>query len=102
MLPDFDERGFLPVGEHPATWEEVAQRFGGNPTRDRLLLGLERAIILLRQAGCPRIWLDGSFISSKPEPGDFDGCYDFCDLTVLDERLYPMFRLQRREQKIGS
>ena len=99
MLPDFDERGFLSPGEHPANWEEVRERFGGNPTRERLLVGLKKAIILLRAAGCPRIWLDGSFVSSKPEPGDFDGCYDFCDLTVLDERLYPAFRLQQREQK---
>jgi hypothetical protein len=99
MLPNFDERGFLPPGEHLATWEEVRERFGGNPTRERLLLGLERAIILLRAANCPRVWLDGSFVSSKPEPGDFDGCYDICDLTMLDERFYPMFRLQRREQK---
>ncbi len=99
MLPDFDDRGFLPPGEHPATWKEVVERFGGNPTRDRLLIGLERAIILLQQAGCPRIWLDGSFVSNKLEPRDFDGCFDRCDITSLDERLYPPFRLQQREQK---
>jgi hypothetical protein len=99
MLPDFNERGFLPPGEHFAAWEEVRERFGGNPTRERLLAGLEKAIILLKAAECPRIWLDGSFVSTKSEPGDFDACFDRCDVALLDERLYPPFRLQRREQK---
>ncbi len=30
----------------------------------------------LRRAGCASIFLDGSFITAKPHPGDFDGCWD--------------------------
>ena len=35
MLPAFDEFGNLPPGIHPATLEELVQRFGaGSPERD--------------------------------------------------------------------
>ena len=37
-VPEFREDGWLPVGHHPADWEEVAQLFGGEPgTRRRVL-----------------------------------------------------------------
>jgi len=29
MIPPFDERGHLPPGIHPATLDEIAERFGG-------------------------------------------------------------------------
>jgi hypothetical protein len=28
MIPEFDERGYLPPGLHRATLEEIQQRFG--------------------------------------------------------------------------
>lgn len=39
----------------------------------------------LRKAGCQRIWIDGSFITTKRNPGDFDGCWDYegISLTLL-------------------
>jgi hypothetical protein len=30
----------------------------------------------LRRAGCATVFLDGSFITAKPHPGDFDGLWD--------------------------
>ena len=99
MIPDLDMQGYLPPGEHFATWEELSRRFGGNLVRKQLLEGLLRAIPLFRQAGCQRLWLDGSFVTTKEMPDDIDVCYDRCDVTLLDERLYPSFGLQRREQK---
>ena len=62
----------MPPGIHIATWEEVVARFGGNPQRNRLLDGLRRAVSSLLDAGCPRIYLNGSFVTNKPEPNDFD------------------------------
>ena len=72
-LPGFDsETGRLPEGEHPAAWEEVVERFGWNSRRRRLLDGLADAMELLEAAGCRRVWLNGSFVTAKEEPGDFD------------------------------
>jgi hypothetical protein len=35
-----------------------------------------RALNDLRDAGCKRVYLNGSFVTSKDEPGDFDACWD--------------------------
>jgi hypothetical protein len=39
-----------------------------------LLEGRE-ALRLLKAAGCTQVYLDGSFVTSKLEPGDFDACW---------------------------
>jgi len=76
----------LPEGEHVGGWEEVVERFGWNPRRRQLLDGLAAAIDALAAAGCRRVWLNGSFVTSKDEPGDFDACWDTdgVDLDALD------------------
>jgi hypothetical protein len=77
MIPPFDPAtGTLPPGIHRASWEEVAGRFGATAWRRRLLAGLLLALRQLGQAGCRRVYLDGSFVTDKQEPGDFDGCWD--------------------------
>ena len=89
MLPAFDpETGRLPEGEHEADWSEVVERFGWNPRRRQLLDGLAEAIDLLAAAGCRRIWLNGSFVTAKEEPADFDGCWDTDGVNV--DRLDPV------------
>ncbi len=87
MLPPFDpDSGRLPEGEHITTWDEVVERFGWTPRRRQLLDGLAEAVELLRAAGCSRLWLNGSFVTAKDEPGDFDACWetDHVDLDSLD------------------
>lgn len=41
---------------------------------------------MLAAAGCRRVWLNGSFVTAKDEPVDFDACWDTdgVDLDVLD------------------
>ncbi len=75
MIPDFDERGNLPPGIHEATWDEIIERYGGNTRRERLLQGLKLALDDLRAAGCQAVYLDGSFVTEKELPGDFDACW---------------------------
>ena len=76
----------MPPGEHVASWDEVVERFGWNEIRRRLLDGLAEVLELLAEAGCQRIWLNGSFVTAKDEPGDFDACWDTggVDLDALD------------------
>ncbi len=90
MIPPFDpETGRLPEGEHTADWAEVVDRFGWNPRRRQLLDGLAEAVELLGVAGCRRVWLNGSFVTDKEEPGDFDACWDTdgVDVDALDPAL---------------
>lgn len=87
MIPPFDTNtGRLPEGVHEASWDEIVQRFGWNQRRRQLLGGLAEAIELLAEAGCRRVWLNGSFVTAKDEPGDFDACWDTesVDLDSID------------------
>lgn len=75
MIPPFDPRGNLPPGVHAARWAEFAGHFGDTDRRRRLLSGLAAALRNLRDAGCSLAYVDGSFVTAKPEPGDFDACW---------------------------
>ena len=70
------------------------ERFGWNRRRRELLDGLAEALELLAAAGCRRVWLNGSFVTAKDEPGDFDACWDTdgVDLDLLDPVLLDMGR----------
>jgi hypothetical protein len=81
VIPPFQPNGHLPDGIHSATWTEVRERFGWNQRRQNLLVGLEKALRDLHEAGCKRIYLNGSFVTSKNEPGDFDACWDPTDVN---------------------
>jgi hypothetical protein len=86
MIPPFDSTGNLPPGVYWATWPELVDRFGETPYRQRLLAGLKAALDALRAAGCQTVYIDGSFVTAKEVPNDFDGCWDIdgVDPTLLD------------------
>lgn len=101
MLPPFDpETGRLPEGEHAVSWDELVDRFGWTPRRRQLLDGLAEAIELLAAAGCTRVWLNGSFVTAKDEPADFDACWDpdGVELDALDPIFFD-FADRRANQK---
>ncbi|MEQ9672777.1 DUF6932 family protein [Coleofasciculus sp. G2-EDA-02] len=76
MIPDFDENGNLPPGVHFCEWEEFVERFGTNALRLRLIRGLQMAMEQLKAAGCRTMYINGSFVTIKADPGDFDACWD--------------------------
>lgn len=86
VIPDWTDRGLLPPGEHVASWQEVRERFGWNSRRESLLLGLHDFLAMLARAGCTQMWLDGSFVTDKDLPGDYDACWrpQGVDPSVLD------------------
>lgn len=81
MIPAFIEVDgspwpILPAGIHVATLSEVEARFAINRGRRVQFQGLLSALQNLRAAGCVRAFLDGSYVTAKPQPGDFDVCWD--------------------------
>ncbi len=73
MLPPFNERGDLPVGIHPATLDEVAERFGSGAVRQARLRTLRHIHLLAAATGhVERFLVFGSLVTSKGEPGDVD------------------------------
>jgi len=95
----------LPPGVHPATLEEIEHRFVTNEKRRTLFSGFCKAVDALRRAGCTAIYLDGSFVCDKPEPGDFDACWDptGVDSAKLDPVLLDFSdRRKRQKEKFGG
>jgi len=90
----------LPEGVYESTLEEIEQRFAYNPKRKQLFEGFKKGVDSLRRAGCRIVFLNGSFITSKPIPGDFDACWD---PSGVDEKKLPPVLLdfsdKRRKQK---
>lgn len=86
MIPPFEPSGDLPPGIHWADWQEFCERFGTTRHRQRLLTGLKAALDALHQASCRTAYIDGSFVTAKEVPGDFDACWDIAgvDPTLLD------------------
>ena len=85
MIPDLDDMtGRLPPGDHAATMAEITKRFGFTPRRRWLLRGLRKAVDAFRAAGIEEIFIDGSFCSAKPDPGDIDGYWVEPDAQVYD------------------
>lgn len=73
MIPDSRPDGYLPEGLYAATEAEVTFRFGTSTRRrQRLALRLRRWIGLSRAVQAKRLFVDGSFVTTKPEPKDVD------------------------------
>ncbi len=72
MIPEFDHRGLLPVGVHLCTGEEFLSRFAEGPHRVGFKDALRNIINYAASSGADSILVGGSFITDKPDPGDFD------------------------------
>jgi hypothetical protein len=74
------------------------ERFVINRHRQRLATGLAAALRKLGVAGCRRVIIGGSFVTTKEKPNDFDGWYeDFgLDPNILD----PLFVENVNDQQI--
>lgn len=66
----------LPPGIHKASWGELVSKYGGNEWRKLLLEGLKAALMNLKNAGCRTVYVDGSFVTGKEIPGDFDALWE--------------------------
>jgi hypothetical protein len=99
VIPGFFGGKFEP-GIHVATLEEVAGALAGTPWREWLLEGLRLALSDLGAAGCTTAYLDGSYVTAKTRPSDFDLCWDRAGVDRA--QLHPVLEMvdwPRAEQK---
>ncbi|MEX2317389.1 MAG: hypothetical protein WD669_09575 [Pirellulales bacterium] len=84
MIPEFNEHGLLPPGIHMTTLEEFERRFSyfaSSDRRFRLFDKLRELYLVAKHTGVVKQFIvGGSFVSSKPEPADFD-----CILVITAE-----------------
>jgi predicted nucleotidyltransferase len=75
-IPEFEADGFLPLGIHECTPEEISDRFGKFQITDRrpkLNDGLVRYITELKEADVGKyLIVNGSFVTQKETPSDID------------------------------
>jgi hypothetical protein len=79
----------LASGHPPSRLIEVESAFATTAWRRDLYGGLVKALGQLRSAGCLTIYLDGSYVTGKPRPRDFDACWD--PTGVDGKKLDPVF-----------
>ena len=86
----YSKEGLLFPGIHILTWQEFQEEFGFSARRKHLIIGLHRAILEFKKAGCQRVYIDGSFVTKKIEPNDYDACWDISgvNLNILNPILY--------------
>jgi hypothetical protein len=79
----------------------VEATLGGSTWRAALLVGLHEALSLLAMAGCQTVYLDGSFVTAKEAPRDFDVCWEArgVDPGLLDAVFFD-FSANRQGQKM--
>ena len=80
MIPAL-QGGVLPPGIHPGDWKDVEVMFATTPHRRWLLEGLRKALAELARVNCQAAYLDGSFVTDKVKPGDYDLCWDHTTMT---------------------
>jgi len=76
----------LPPGVHTATLADVETFFSTNHPRRDLFMGLVDGAKALMKAKVQFLYLDGSFVTGKPIPSDYDACWDPArvDISLLD------------------
>jgi len=84
MIPSFTRTGKLPPGIHEATWSEFEERYGYNEKRVWLLCGLKMLLDELSKVACKAVYVDGSFVTYKKIPGDYDLCWQMDGVLVED------------------
>jgi hypothetical protein len=104
VIPLFLPDGNLPPGIHEATWQEIQERFGWNAERRGLLEGLRKGLLILKEAGCQTAYINGSFVTTKDIPNDFDVYWapddvDFAKLKRLEPAFLTASRGGRKQQK---
>jgi hypothetical protein len=96
VLSDFDKNGNLPPGIHIATIQEVEAHFTHNIQRKKLFKALLKVLEILQGCNCREVYLNGSFITVKSEPGDYDLCYEPTGIKGTPE--FKQF-LEKREMR---
>ena len=73
MIPPFVEHGYLPMGVHPSTLDEIEARFGRHTAlrRDQME-SLRWLVEVAQRVGVTRLVVNGSFTTATPEPNDVD------------------------------
>lgn len=66
----------LKIGFHQTSVDEIESMFAYNEKRMEIFTGFVQACLELRKSGCKTVYLNGSFVTTKLNPDDFDACWE--------------------------
>jgi hypothetical protein len=67
----------IPLPDSSGTVQGEWRLYARSASDDKApIVAMLAALDALRAAGCRRAYVDGSFVTAKPDPGDFDGCWE--------------------------
>jgi hypothetical protein len=106
-LPDLEEDGELPLGIHPARFDEVPARFGGGTAQRKAVTArLTRIYQVATATGrLARVVVFGSYVMAKEEPNDVDVILvmeDDFDPAHCDEETRALFDHRLAANRFGA
>ncbi|MCH8295254.1 hypothetical protein IH992_29575 [Candidatus Poribacteria bacterium] len=110
-IPALQENGGLPPGLYLASLDEIREKFGRTSQRRRVLFQrLQTFVALARHVGALRMFVNGSYVTAKTDPGDVDVVIWVGEkfLQLLEEGddqaldLESMFSLREPEQAFAA
>lgn len=98
----YNMQGILVPGIHIVPWTDFVSLYSFSKRRQYLFKGMQRAFIHFRDAGCRQIYVDGSFVTKKIEPNDYDACWDATNvnLNLLDPMFHRNMRMGTQKHKL--
>lgn len=113
MIPDFNKHGNLPAGIYRASIDDIEKRFGLNSKKRISLFSTFNnflELIIPFKTNIKQIILDGSFVTTKENPGDIDCIIlikdntrftpEIVDKLVNAKKLYNIHLFIREERNI--
>jgi hypothetical protein len=99
-IPALSDQGLLPAGRHPCALSDIPQVFCWNPYRKQLWEQFQAFWGWYQpQRWAGQIYLNGGFVTDKPEPEDIDMVTDLSGLD--DARAYQaLLYMAQNQQKI--
>jgi hypothetical protein len=100
LISKFMTNGNLPPGIHRASMAQAKLRFARTYHRKELFRGFRNLAIHLKEANCQTLYLDGSFVTSKEQPDDYDAVWDPVGVTnKIDPVLLTRDKIEERKKK---
>src|ERR1700733_2480653 len=87
MIPEFDQRGFLPHGVWRCTGKQFIERFISTDSREQFSKSILNVLDFAAHEGASSVLVGGSFVTDKPDPSDVD-----CVILFRNEKQIPARR----------
>ena len=87
MIPEFNNDGYLPIGNHVATGAEFVERYCASEPRKALMKAVTDILDFAARYGAKEILFGGSFVTRTDAPNDIDCMVIFAECNQIPDRI---------------